>query len=185
MSPARRATWSGGVMGGGVHMVLDVAVTGVYRNTIAVHAASQPGYAARQRERTKFSLDAKSARPVQRRHRFVPYVMEEGGRLASTQLLRRAGTSNHFLNDARGSASFAAAARKAWGAFKRLLQANSTMRTPTWWSGGAEAASGTQKELTAFLDQANNSCLQNEVGTLHVTCKERILLGQLDAVSGM
>eukprot|EP00873_Tetraselmis_striata_P019278 jgi/Tetstr1/439542/TSEL_027971.t1 len=37
-----------------------------------------PGYAARQRERTKFSLDAKSARPMQRRHRLVPCVTEEG-----------------------------------------------------------------------------------------------------------
>mmetsp|Transcript_21330 Transcript_21330/g.55691 ORF Transcript_21330/g.55691 Transcript_21330/m.55691 type:complete len:99 (-) Transcript_21330:156-452(-) len=39
----------------GVHLVLDVAaVTGVNRNTVAVQAASQPGYAARQLERTKF-----------------------------------------------------------------------------------------------------------------------------------
>eukprot|EP00873_Tetraselmis_striata_P007351 jgi/Tetstr1/427615/TSEL_017740.t1 len=50
-------------------------------NNIAVQAASQPGYAAR-----KFSLDAKSARPVQRHHyRFVPCIMEEGGRLELAQ----------------------------------------------------------------------------------------------------
>eukprot|EP00873_Tetraselmis_striata_P035576 jgi/Tetstr1/455840/TSEL_042631.t1 len=49
----------------------------------------------------------------------------------------------------------------------------------------AEAASGSQKELTAFLDQANNTRLNNEVGTLPVTCKERILFGPLDAASGM
>eukprot|EP00873_Tetraselmis_striata_P021745 jgi/Tetstr1/442009/TSEL_030190.t1 len=49
----------------------------------------------------------------------------------------------------------------------------------------AEAASGSQKELTAFLDQANNSRLRNEVYALPATCRERILLNQLDAASGM
>eukprot|EP00873_Tetraselmis_striata_P042149 jgi/Tetstr1/462413/TSEL_007419.t1 len=96
---------------------------------------------------------------------------------------------DHFLNDARGPASYAAAVREVWG---RLLAA----------TGGhlgdagarvmereAEAASGSQKELMArptFLDQANNSRLQNEVCALPVTCsRERILFNQLDAASGM
>eukprot|EP00873_Tetraselmis_striata_P010399 jgi/Tetstr1/430663/TSEL_020456.t1 len=48
-----------------------------------------------------------------------------------------------------------------------------------------EAASGSQKELTAFLDQANNSRLRNEVCALPATCRERILFNQLDAASGM
>eukprot|EP00873_Tetraselmis_striata_P042365 jgi/Tetstr1/462629/TSEL_007613.t1 len=48
-----------------------------------------------------------------------------------------------------------------------------------------EAASGSQKELAAFLDQANNSRLRNEVCTLPVTCRERIVFHQLDAASGM
>eukprot|EP00873_Tetraselmis_striata_P040612 jgi/Tetstr1/460876/TSEL_006034.t1 len=48
-----------------------------------------------------------------------------------------------------------------------------------------EDASGSQKELTAFLDQANNSQLRNEVCALPVTCRERILFNQLDAASGM
>eukprot|EP00873_Tetraselmis_striata_P019158 jgi/Tetstr1/439422/TSEL_027856.t1 len=49
----------------------------------------------------------------------------------------------------------------------------------------AEAASGSQKELTANPDHAN-SWLQNEVCTLLVACRERILLlGQLGAASGM
>eukprot|EP00873_Tetraselmis_striata_P021273 jgi/Tetstr1/441537/TSEL_029767.t1 len=49
----------------------------------------------------------------------------------------------------------------------------------------AEAASGSQKELTAFLDQANNSRLRNEVYALPATRRERILFNQLDAASGM
>eukprot|EP00873_Tetraselmis_striata_P022313 jgi/Tetstr1/442577/TSEL_030674.t1 len=48
-----------------------------------------------------------------------------------------------------------------------------------------EAASGSQKKLTAFLDQANNSRLRNEVCALPATCRERILFNQLDAASGM
>eukprot|EP00873_Tetraselmis_striata_P045093 jgi/Tetstr1/465357/TSEL_010043.t1 len=48
-----------------------------------------------------------------------------------------------------------------------------------------EAASGSQKELTGFLDQANNSRLRNEVCALPATCRERILFNQLDAASGM
>eukprot|EP00873_Tetraselmis_striata_P009767 jgi/Tetstr1/430031/TSEL_019892.t1 len=48
-----------------------------------------------------------------------------------------------------------------------------------------EAASGSQKELTAFLDHANNSRLRNEVCALPATCRERILFNQLDAASGM
>eukprot|EP00873_Tetraselmis_striata_P013642 jgi/Tetstr1/433906/TSEL_023086.t1 len=50
---------------------------------------------------------------------------------------------------------------------------------------GAEAALGSQKELTAFLDQANNSRLRNEVCALPVTCRERILFNYFDAASGM
>eukprot|EP00873_Tetraselmis_striata_P003206 jgi/Tetstr1/423470/TSEL_014151.t1 len=48
-----------------------------------------------------------------------------------------------------------------------------------------EAASGFQKEPTAFLDQANSSRLRNEVCALPVTCRERILFNQLDAALGM
>eukprot|EP00873_Tetraselmis_striata_P038313 jgi/Tetstr1/458577/TSEL_044980.t1 len=48
-----------------------------------------------------------------------------------------------------------------------------------------EAASDSQKELTAFLDQANNSRLRNEVCALPATCRERILFNQLDAASSM
>eukprot|EP00873_Tetraselmis_striata_P042122 jgi/Tetstr1/462386/TSEL_007392.t1 len=68
-------------MGPGVHLVLDAAVTCVFRNSIAAQVAVQPGYAARLREQTKFRVDACSSQPVARRHRFVPCVVEEGGRL--------------------------------------------------------------------------------------------------------
>eukprot|EP00873_Tetraselmis_striata_P009441 jgi/Tetstr1/429705/TSEL_019600.t1 len=67
-------------MGPGVHLVLDAAVTCVFRNSIAAQVAVQPGYAARLREQTKFRVDACSSQPVARRHRFVPCVLEEGGR---------------------------------------------------------------------------------------------------------
>eukprot|EP00873_Tetraselmis_striata_P017496 jgi/Tetstr1/437760/TSEL_026414.t1 len=49
----------------------------------------------------------------------------------------------------------------------------------------AEAASGSQKELTAFLDQANNSWLRNEVCALSVTCREQVFFNRLDVASGM
>eukprot|EP00873_Tetraselmis_striata_P034812 jgi/Tetstr1/455076/TSEL_041929.t1 len=49
----------------------------------------------------------------------------------------------------------------------------------------AEAESGSQKELTAFLDQADNGRIQNEVDTIHATRSARILFGQLDVASGM
>eukprot|EP00873_Tetraselmis_striata_P037933 jgi/Tetstr1/458197/TSEL_044687.t2 len=68
-------------MGPGVHLVLDAAVTCVFRNSIAAQVAVQPGYAARLREQTKFRVDACSSQPVARRHRFVPCVVEEAGRL--------------------------------------------------------------------------------------------------------
>eukprot|EP00873_Tetraselmis_striata_P010115 jgi/Tetstr1/430379/TSEL_020190.t1 len=45
-------------MGPGAHPVLDAAVTGVFRNSIASQVAVQPGYAARLREQTKFRVDA-------------------------------------------------------------------------------------------------------------------------------
>eukprot|EP00873_Tetraselmis_striata_P044806 jgi/Tetstr1/465070/TSEL_009798.t1 len=78
---------------------------------------------------------------------------------------------DHFLNDAHGSASYATAVREAHlsDTDARVLERE------------AEAASGSQKELTAFLDQTNNfRLLQNEVGALLVTWRERTLFGQLD-----
>eukprot|EP00873_Tetraselmis_striata_P025523 jgi/Tetstr1/445787/TSEL_033434.t1 len=70
-------------------------------------------------------------------------------------------------------------------ASKRLLLAISATQMHARWSGKWKAASGSQKELTAFLDQANNSRLRNEVCALPATCRERILFNQLDAASCM
>eukprot|EP00873_Tetraselmis_striata_P021641 jgi/Tetstr1/441905/TSEL_030113.t1 len=80
----------------------------------------------------------------------------------------------------------------------RFLTRNSGTNTPTLVSlthisatqmrvmeREVEATSGSQKELTAFLDKANNYRLRNEVCALPVTCRERILFNQLDAASGM
>eukprot|EP00873_Tetraselmis_striata_P001649 jgi/Tetstr1/421913/TSEL_012813.t1 len=87
---------------------------------------------------------------------------------------------------ARESGSYAAAVREAWG---RRLQAATTGHLSNAHARvmerEAEAASGSQKELKAFLDQANNSRLRNEVCALLATCRERILFNQLDAASGM
>eukprot|EP00873_Tetraselmis_striata_P038248 jgi/Tetstr1/458512/TSEL_044918.t1 len=85
---------------------------------------------------------------------------------------------DHFLNDARpGPAGYAAAVCDAWGRLHavtlgHLKEANSRVMERE-----AEAASGSQKELTVFVDHANTSRLQNVVATLPVTCRERILLG--------
>jgi len=51
----------------------------------------------------------------------------------------------------------------------------------------AEAASGSQKEVAATLDQTSNFWLRSEARALsmHVICREWILSRQLDAVSGM
>eukprot|EP00873_Tetraselmis_striata_P001906 jgi/Tetstr1/422170/TSEL_013023.t1 len=91
---------------------------------------------------------------------------------------------DHFLNDAHGSDSYAAEMREAWG----RLQAATAGHLGDEDARQMErevAASGPQKELTAFLDQANNSRLRNEVCALPATCRERILFNQLDAASGM
>eukprot|EP00873_Tetraselmis_striata_P013200 jgi/Tetstr1/433464/TSEL_022736.t1 len=84
-------------MGPGVHLVLDADVTCIFRNSIAAQVAVQPGCAARLREQTKFRVDACLSQPVARRHRFVPCVVEEGGRLGEHMLallkeLRSAGS---------------------------------------------------------------------------------------------
>eukprot|EP00873_Tetraselmis_striata_P037436 jgi/Tetstr1/457700/TSEL_044247.t1 len=68
----------------------------------------------------------------------------------------------------------------------RFLTRNSGTNTPTrctQMEREVEAASGSQKELTAFLDHAN---LGFEMRcALSLQCRERILFNQLDAASGM
>eukprot|EP00873_Tetraselmis_striata_P024598 jgi/Tetstr1/444862/TSEL_032704.t1 len=89
-----------------------------------------------------------------------------------------------FPNDARGSASYAAAVREAWGRLQTAIVGHLGYANARVMEREAEAAWGSQKELVEFMDLANSSLLQNGVRTLHDTCKERILFGQLDAASG-
>eukprot|EP00873_Tetraselmis_striata_P010142 jgi/Tetstr1/430406/TSEL_020216.t1 len=79
--------------------------------------------------------------------RLSPYLAEA----ASTQLLPPATRYDHFLSDARGAVSYAAAVREAWGRLhaahaRHLGDADARVMERV-----AEAASGSQKELTAFL----------------------------------
>eukprot|EP00873_Tetraselmis_striata_P005253 jgi/Tetstr1/425517/TSEL_001528.t1 len=92
---------------------------------------------------------------------------------------------DHFLNDAHGSDSYAAEMREAWGRLQAATAGHLGDVDARHMEREVEAASGSQKELTAFLDQANNSRLRNEVCALPATCRERILFDQLDAASGM
>eukprot|EP00873_Tetraselmis_striata_P042402 jgi/Tetstr1/462666/TSEL_000694.t1 len=92
---------------------------------------------------------------------------------------------DHFLNDAHGSDSYAAEMREAWGRLQAASAGHLGDADARHMEREVEAASGSQKELAAFLDQANNSRLRNEVCALPATCRERILFNQLDTASGM
>eukprot|EP00873_Tetraselmis_striata_P026818 jgi/Tetstr1/447082/TSEL_034520.t1 len=92
----------------------------------------------------------------------------------------------HDPDPTHGSGAMPRRCARCRAASKRLLLAISTTQMHARvMEREVEAASGSQKELTAFLDQANNSRLRNEVCALPVTCRERILFNQLDAASGM
>ena len=76
--------------GPGQHLLVDVSITGVYRDSIANQAGSIPGFAVKFREDAKLDADMRSSRPVSRvhggRHRLVPFVLEEGGRFGDHAL---------------------------------------------------------------------------------------------------
>eukprot|EP00873_Tetraselmis_striata_P005633 jgi/Tetstr1/425897/TSEL_016268.t1 len=76
---------------------------------------------------------------------------------------------DHFLNDAHGSDSYAAEMREAWGRLQAATAGHLGDADARQMEREVEAASGSQKELTAFLDQANNSRLRNEVCALPAT----------------
>eukprot|EP00873_Tetraselmis_striata_P039881 jgi/Tetstr1/460145/TSEL_005461.t1 len=69
---------------------------------------------------------------------------------------------DHFLNDAHGSDSYAAEMREAWGRLQAAIAGHLGEANARVMEREVEAAAGSQKELTAFLDQANNSRLRNE-----------------------
>eukprot|EP00873_Tetraselmis_striata_P014633 jgi/Tetstr1/434897/TSEL_023894.t1 len=75
--------------------------------------------------------------------------------------------------------------REAWGRLQAATAGHLGDADARRMEREVEAASDSQKELTAFLDQANNSRLRNEVCALPATCRERILFNQLDAASSM
>eukprot|EP00873_Tetraselmis_striata_P034068 jgi/Tetstr1/454332/TSEL_041251.t1 len=66
---------------------------------------------------------------------------------------------DHFLNDAHGSDSYAAEMREAWGRLQAATAGHLGDADARVMEREVEVASGSQKELTAFLDQANNSRL--------------------------
>eukprot|EP00873_Tetraselmis_striata_P016156 jgi/Tetstr1/436420/TSEL_025250.t1 len=70
---------------------------------------------------------------------------------------------DHFLNDAHGSDSYAAEMREARGRLQAATAGHLGDANARQMEREVEAASGSQKELTAFLDQANNSRLRNEI----------------------
>eukprot|EP00873_Tetraselmis_striata_P024008 jgi/Tetstr1/444272/TSEL_032164.t1 len=81
--------------------------------------------------------------------------------------------------------SYAATVREAWGHLHAATAGHLSDADALVVERQEEAASGSQNELTAFLDQANSSRLRIRVGTLPVTCMVQILFGQLGAASGM
>ena len=65
----------------GRHLLCDGSVVSVFLDYMASKASEVPGTAASLKEEDKISKDANSAQPVGSRHRLVPCVVEEGGRL--------------------------------------------------------------------------------------------------------
>eukprot|EP00873_Tetraselmis_striata_P020665 jgi/Tetstr1/440929/TSEL_029198.t1 len=63
---------------------------------------------------------------------------------------------DHFLSDARVSASYTAAVREPWQRLQAAIVGHLCDADARVMEREAEAASGSQKEMTAFLDQANN-----------------------------
>eukprot|EP00873_Tetraselmis_striata_P021199 jgi/Tetstr1/441463/TSEL_029708.t1 len=100
-------------------------------------------------------------------------------------LTRNSGTNTPTPNFFDPQLGYAAEMREALGRLQAAIACHLSDADARVMEREVEAASGSQKELTAFLDQANNSWLRNEVRALPVTCTERILFNQLDAASGM
>jgi len=79
----------------GRHLVIDVGITTVYKNTMLHQVATIPGYAAKQAEDRKFLKDRTSSQPIAAsnggQHVLVLFAMEDGGRLgAHAEALLRA-----------------------------------------------------------------------------------------------
>ena len=78
-------------LGPGQHLLIDVSITGVYRDAVLDDVSRVPGFAAKAREDAKLDEDFRSASPVSQVHggrhsRLVPFVLEEGGRFGDHAL---------------------------------------------------------------------------------------------------
>ena len=77
-------------LGPGQHLLIDVSITGVYRDAVLDDVSRIPGFAAKAREDAKLDENFRSASPVSQchggRHRLVPFVLEEGGRFGDHAL---------------------------------------------------------------------------------------------------
>ena len=66
---------------------MDRVVTNVYRNSIMSKVAMIPRFAAKKVEDTNLRSDQTSANPISTahggRHTFVPFAMEDGGRIGA------------------------------------------------------------------------------------------------------
>ena len=71
--------------GPGRHLVIDVVISTVYRNTILSVTSLIPGHVAKLAEDKKFKADEMSSQPVSCKHGgdhvFDPFAMEDGGTL--------------------------------------------------------------------------------------------------------
>jgi len=84
-------TWSSWIFfAEGKHLVIDAAVTTVYRNIAFPHVASIPCYAAKQTEDRKFCADMTSTHPIVDvhggHHVLVPFGVEDGGHFGAHAL---------------------------------------------------------------------------------------------------
>ena len=78
-------------LGPGQHLLIDVSITGVYRDAVLKDVCRIPGFAAKAVEDAKLDEDFRSSSPVSQchggRHRLVPFVLEEGGRFIGDHAL--------------------------------------------------------------------------------------------------
>jgi len=113
--------------GPGQHLLIDVSITTTSRAAILDYAHI-PGFAARAQERAKFSKYAPLLQEgcYLHRHRFVPFVLEDGGRLGEharallVELALHAAHTGHCLEDRTGRK------RPSWLVSKWMEQISTT-----------------------------------------------------------
>ena len=87
------------------HLVIDAVVSTVYRNCILQEASTVPGYAAKQAEDRKLLADKNSAAPVSTMHGgdhvFVPFSVEDGGRIGAHGLALLKALAEHAVSSGK------------------------------------------------------------------------------------